>query len=62
MIIDDITRDDVISVLEHVQATCALNDDYCMRCPYAISDDYNSCALSHIPERWQLDKIGGDAE
>ena len=60
MIIDDITRDDVISVLEHVQATCACNGDYCRSCPYADHD--NTCVLAHVPERWQLDQIGGDAE
>ena len=60
MIIDDITRDDIITVLEHVQATCALNDDCCRSCPYA--DHYNVCVLDHVPERWKLDQIGGDAE
>lgn len=62
MIIDDVTRDDVLTVLEHVQAKCALNDDYCMSCPYANHDNYNSCAFSHIPERWQLDQIGKDGD
>lgn len=60
MIIDDITRDDIITVLEHVQATCALNNDYCLSCPYADHDNYNDCVLAHAPYRWQLDRIGGD--
>lgn len=59
MIIDDITRDDVISVLEHVQATCACRS-YCEGCRYHIPGE--GCSLAHLPERWQLDQIGGDSD
>lgn len=54
MIIDDITRDDVMMVLEHVQATCALKS-YCEGCPYRIPGV--GCAFAHLPERWQLNEL-----
>lgn len=60
MIVDEITRDDVIAVLDHVQATCALNNDYCQSCPYADHDDHNACCIGSAPYTWNLDKIGGD--
>ena len=59
MIIDEITQDDVITVLEHVQATCACRS-YCEGCTYHIPGE--GCSLAHLPERWQLDQIGGDAD
>ena len=59
MIIDDITQDDVITILEHVQATCACRIS-CDGCNYNTRGE--GCALAHLPERWQLDKIGGDAD
>ena len=62
MIIDDITRGDIITVLDHVKTTCALNDDYCKSCPYADSNNYNDCTLAHVPYMWQLDQIGGDQD
>lgn len=62
MIVDEITRDDVITVLEHVQATCALNDDFGHKCPYADHDNCSGCVLAHIPKFWQIDKIGGDQD
>lgn len=65
MIIDEITRDDVFTVLEHVQATCAVKS-YCVGCNYHIPGD--GCALAYLPERWQIDDLikkirnGGDAD
>ena len=59
MIIDEITQDDVMMVLEHVQATCALKGD-CSGCRYA--GEMNACVLAHLPERWKLDQIGGDED
>ena len=60
MIIDEITRDDVMMVLEHVAATCALKDD-CVNCPY-INGNLRSCALAHLPHRWELDQIGKEGD
>ena len=60
MIVDEITRDDVITVLDHVQATCALNNDYCQSCPYADHDNHNDCCIASAPFVWNLNKIGGD--
>lgn len=60
MIIDEISRDDVLIVLDHVKTTCALNNDYCQSCPYADHDNHNDCTLAHVPYLWALDKIGGD--
>mgnify|MGYP006932839723 CR=1 FL=1 len=54
MIIDEITPDDIITVLEHVQATCAVRS-YCDGCRYLMRGD--GCALAHLPERWKLDDI-----
>lgn len=62
MIIDDSNLDDVITILEHVQATCALNNDFCQSCPFADHDNYNDCTLAHVPYLWALDKIGGDPD
>lgn len=65
MIIDDITRDDVILVFEHVQATCACRS-CCDGCIYHIPGD--GCSLAHLPERWMIDDLirkirnGGNAE
>ena len=61
MIIDEITRDDVMMVLEHVQATCACRNN-CEGCAYYITDE--GCSLAHLPERWRLNQIGkeGDAD
>ena len=59
MIVDDLTRDDVLYVLEHVQATCALRVG-CDGCSYYIG--CIGCALAHLPVRWELDQIGGDAD
>lgn len=61
MIIDDITRDDMITVLEHVQATCACRV-CCYGCLFHIPGE--GCALAHLPERWKLHDMilkGGDA-
>lgn len=55
MIIDDIDRDDVITVLEFVQSTCACRS-YCVCCIFHIQGE--GCSLAHLPERWQLDQIG----
>lgn len=57
MIIDDITMEDVIAVLEHVQSVCALMC-LCDGCRFSIPGE--GCSLAHLPERWQLDQIGGD--
>ncbi len=60
MIIDELTNDDIIIVLEHVQATCACRS-YCNDCRFYIPGE--GCALAHLPERWQLDDLirkGGD--
>lgn len=54
MIIDEITRDDVITVLEHVQATCMCRED-CLGCQYNIFG--LGCAFAYLPERWELDQI-----
>lgn len=51
MIIDEITHDDMITVLEHVQATCACRS-CCEGCRFHIPGE--GCALAHLPERWQL--------
>lgn len=62
MIIVDINRDEVISVLEHLYAVCACRLD-CIDCPYA--DDYLNCTIQGIPEEWRLKAIkdiGGDAD
>lgn len=55
MIIGELAHDDVLIVLEHVQATCACRE-YCGGCRFYIPED--GCALAHLPERWQLDHIG----
>ena len=54
MIVDEITRGDVMMVLEHVQATCVCRS-YCEGCPYHILGE--GCSLAHLPERWRLNQI-----
>jgi len=55
MIIDELTLDDVMMVLEHVQSACAVKAD-CVGCRY--TGELNACVLAHLPERWKLDQIG----
>lgn len=62
MIIDELSHDDVMMVLEHVQAICMCRSS-CEGCKYYIPDD--GCSLAHLPERWRLHDLkmkGGDLE
>lgn len=62
MIIEEITPDDIITVLEHVQATCFVRS-CCDGCLFHIPGD--GCALAHLPERWRINELirkVGDAD
>lgn len=54
MLIDDITHDDIIYVIEHIHSFCACRED-CIDCPYA--DDYVVCTLRSIPAEWRPEAI-----
>ena len=54
MIIDELTHDDIVQVIEHLQAACACRED-CIDCPYA--DDYGNCTIKHIPAEWRPEAI-----
>lgn len=54
MIIDDLTRDDIIYVIEHIHDFCACRED-CINCPY--SDCICVCTLRGIPAEWRPEAI-----
>ena len=59
MIIDELTHDDILYVIEHLQAYCAFRED-CDGCHYA--DYFGSCTIKSIPAEWRPEAImkGGD--
>lgn len=61
MIIDDLTHDDILYVLEHLHDVCASRED-CDGCYYA--NEHNECTLKYIPLEWRLNEIRkeGDPE
>lgn len=56
MIIEDLTHDDILYVIEHLQSVCACRED-CAGCFYA--DDYGACTLRMIPAEWRPEAIKG---
>lgn len=54
MIIDDLTHDDILYVIEHLHDVCACRKD-CIGCYYA--DEKDECTLCSIPEEWRLNAI-----
>lgn len=68
MIIDDLTYDDIIYVLEHLHSVCSCRDA-CNGCHYAYNEKIakvtrHQCALNGIPAEWNVDLLGkeGDPE
>lgn len=64
MIIEELTHDDIMQVIEHLHDYCACRDD-CDACFYA--DDYVNCTIKSIPAEWRPSAIeyrlkGGDIE
>ena len=61
MIIDDLTHDDILYIIEHLHDACASREN-CEGCYY--SDKHVECAISGIPEEWRLNAIRkeGDPE
>ena len=54
MIIDELTHDDIMHVIEHLHDYCA-SREYCSGCFYA--NDYEQCILKHIPAEWSPGSI-----
>lgn len=54
MIIDDLTHDDILYIIEHLHDACASRVE-CKGCYYA--DKHDECTLCSIPEEWRLNAI-----
>lgn len=54
MIVDELTNDDILYIIECLKAHCACRED-CIGCHYA--DDYGACTLRHIPAEWRPEAI-----
>ena len=54
MIIDELTHDDIVQVIEHLHDACACRED-CSGCHYA--DEILVCTLRSIPAEWRPEAI-----
>ena len=53
MIIDELTHEDIMQTIEHLQAYCACREN-CTDCHYG---DEFGCALKCIPAKWRPEAI-----